>query len=132
MEAIFESLGIRTALIEPGRCVRELPVSPDLIQRLGVMHGGVISVLMDDVIGRAMNASLDMSRQVALTAHLSIDYLSPVTMGLLRVEGGIVRSGRTTAYGEASAWSITDVGAEPKLVARGSALLVLKPAGHGW
>ncbi len=107
--------------------MRELQVSPELIQRLGVMHGGVLSVLVDDCVGRAVNASLDLKKEAALTAQLSINYLSPVTMGLLRVEGRMVRAGRTTAYGEASAWIIAGEGTEPKLVARGSLLLVKKP-----
>jgi len=124
-DAIFESLGVRTAVLEDCYCARELPVTEDLIQRLGVVHGGIICAMIDDAIGRAMNVTLNLEREVALTAQLNVNFLSPVREGLLRAEGRILRRGATSAYGEADVFLVDDKG-EPSLVARSTALLIRK------
>lgn len=124
-DSFFKFIGARTVSLEGGRCVQELVLRPEHLQRLGVLHGGIVSALVDDTLGKAMNALLDFEREIALTSQLNIAYLSSCSEGTVRVEGRILHHGRTTGYGEADVRLVV-AGAEPRLIARGTALMIRK------
>ncbi|KPU99465.1 thioesterase [Variovorax paradoxus] len=83
-------LGLRLHGVEPGWCV--IKVLPD--ERLvgnpatGVVHGGVITALLDSCYGLAIFVKLDKLRPMA-TLDLRIDYLKPATPGR-EIFGGAV------------------------------------------
>jgi len=122
--SFFQFIGARTVLHEPGHVVQQVDVRPEFLQMLGVVHGGLISALIDDALGEAMNAMLDLDREIALTAQLQITFLSSADAGRLTVEARILKKGRTTGYGEATVSAHTPDG--EKIVARGNALLIRK------
>ena len=83
-------LGLRLHGVEPDWCV--IKVLPD--ERLvgnpatGVVHGGVITALLDSCYGLAIFVKLDKLRPMA-TLDLRIDYLKPATPGR-EIFGGAV------------------------------------------
>jgi len=120
----FQFINARTVLHEPGRVVQQVDVRPEFLQILGVVHGGIIAALIDDALGEAMNAMLDMSEEIALTAQLSVTFLASCREGRLTVEARIVKKGGTTGYGEATVTRSSPEG--DVMVARGNALLIRK------
>ncbi|MCB2155703.1 PaaI family thioesterase [bacterium] len=120
----FNFINARTVLHEPGHCVQQVDIKPEFLQMLGVVHGGLIAALVDDAIGEAMNAMLDLSQEIALTSQLQITYLSSCCDGRLTVEARILNRGRTTGYGEAIVSRKSPEG--EKVLARGNALLIRK------
>lgn len=120
----FNFIDARTVLHEPGHCVQQVDIKPEFLQMLGVVHGGLIAALVDDAIGEAMNATLDLSEEIALTSQLQITYLSACRDGRLTVEARILNRGRTTGYGEAIVSRKSPEGEE--VLARGNALLIRK------
>jgi acyl-CoA thioesterase len=61
----------------PGRAVVVMTVRDDMVNALGVCHGGMIFTLADTAMAYASNAA----GPVALAASASIEFLRPVTLG---------------------------------------------------
>lgn len=79
----FKAIGAELLFIDHARGVMRLPYREDLIGNVenGVLHGGVITTLMDSVCGLAVFAALERLTPIA-TLDLRIDYLRPATPGL--------------------------------------------------
>jgi len=76
------ALGLRLLDFEPGVATIELPYDPRLVgdPETGVLHGGVITTLIDSACGGAVMGALRKPRRVA-TLDLRIDYLRPAEPG---------------------------------------------------
>ncbi len=75
-------LGFEVTRIERGRAFARAPWREDLVgdPDTGVIHGGVITALLDNVCGVAIAARLTEIRAMA-TLDLRIDYMRPATKG---------------------------------------------------
>lgn len=99
-------LGLRLHEVEPDWCV--IKVLPD--ERMvgnpasGVVHGGVITALLDSCYGLAIYVKLNNLRPMA-TLDLRIDYLKPATPGR-EILGGAVcyKLGHELAFVRGSAY----------------------------
>jgi uncharacterized protein (TIGR00369 family) len=76
-------LGMIVLDVKPQECWIKVPYSADLVGNLetGVVHGGVITTLLDQCGGSAVMASLEELVSIA-TLDLRIDYMKPATAGL--------------------------------------------------
>jgi uncharacterized protein (TIGR00369 family) len=94
-------LGYRIVEVEPGRVIMDWEVPDQLLNPAGIAHGGFLVALLDDAAGLA--AASRYPRFVPqLTVQLHTDFLGPVAPGIThRVEGELVRGGRTTNLADA-------------------------------
>jgi uncharacterized protein (TIGR00369 family) len=76
------ALGIEIVEITPGEAVFRLPYDEKLVGNpdTGVLHGGVITALLDGASGSAVFAALTAMVPIA-TLDLRIDYLRPAEVG---------------------------------------------------
>jgi uncharacterized protein (TIGR00369 family) len=76
-------LGFTLESISPGEAVVRAPYRDDLIgdPDTGVMHGGVVTALLDHASGTAAFAGLGGTQALA-TLDLRLDYMRPATPGL--------------------------------------------------
>ncbi|MDQ8038602.1 MAG: PaaI family thioesterase [Pedobacter sp.] len=76
-------LGIQVVHGERGRATLMLPYKPELVgnRKTGVLHGGVITSLIDNASGLSIYSLLEQAEAIA-TLDLRIDYLRPATPGL--------------------------------------------------
>ena len=75
-------LGLRLHSVRPDWCVIKVPYDPRTIgnPESGVVHGGVITALLDSCYGLAIFVRMSKLRPMA-TLDLRIDYLKPATPG---------------------------------------------------
>jgi uncharacterized protein (TIGR00369 family) len=77
--------------LEPGRCWTELALPRRFEGWEGIIHGGILSTILDEV----MAWSLVSHDNWGVTARMSIDFRKPVTVGqAIRAEGWITESRR--------------------------------------
>lgn len=75
-------LGIEIESAQQGTAIMRLPYRERLVgnPETGVLHGGVVTTLIDTVSGLAAISALDQPRRIA-TIDLRIDYLRPASPG---------------------------------------------------
>jgi uncharacterized protein (TIGR00369 family) len=108
--------------LEPGCCWTEL-VIPDRFQGWeGVVHGGVLSTILDEV----MSWSLIERDSWGVTARLSVDFKQPVFVGRrVRAVGRVVEDRRRIV---ATAGSILDAETGTELVAAQGTFVIVNAA----
>ena len=120
-----EVLGIRFEEASGDRVVAVCPVTPDLHQPHGLLHGGVYTVLAETAA--SYGASLwfgDRGGAFGLSNHT--DFLRPVREGTLRAEATPLARGRTTQL-----WQVAISDDQDRLVAHSKVRLqnVAEPPG---
>lgn len=112
-------LGLAPALSiwRPGFVEKRWQVDPDLFHGRA-LFGGYIAAIADQVLGLAAMTVLDDEHFFG-TTNMSINYLSPVTAGELRIEGEVVRQRSKSIYVECSFYN------DAELVAKASATQVI-------
>ena len=106
---------------EPG-VVETKYIAPDHFQGYpGVLHGGIVAAILDEVSGRALMGSDATNPRFMFTAKLEVKYRKNVPMGkLLRIVG---KAGRAKSR-SAEAWAGIYDEKTNELLAEGTALLM--------
>ena len=89
-------LGIRTVEVAPARMVAEVEVRDELLNPFGTLHGGVVSALVDHVLGAVLYPHIERG-QWAATTEFKINLVAAVRSGVVRAEAAIVAMSRRTA-----------------------------------
>lgn len=89
-------LGLEVDETGQGRCLAHIAVNESLFNPHRVVHGGVLFSLADTCMGLALHSLLEKGESCA-TIELKINFLKPVTDGLLQCDTRVVRKGRTTS-----------------------------------
>ena len=90
----------------PGEVWTSLPYRPAFVgdTGTGVIHGGVVTAMLDETCGMAVQLALDGTRSIA-TLDLRIDYQKPATPGLaIRAHSVCYRVTRSIAFVRATAY----------------------------
>lgn len=81
----------------------ELPLTPVLMNRQGLPHGGMHATLLDTAMGFAGCYTGDPERaQMALTLSLTVNYLGQARGALLIAEARRTGGGKSTYFAEAT------------------------------
>ena len=99
-------LGIRMVEIAPGHCTTYIEFRPELVgdPSRGVLHGGVVTTLIDATAGAAVYTSIPQGKSLA-TLDMRIDYLKPTEPDKrLYATAELCRLTRRIAFVRASAY----------------------------
>ncbi len=94
--ALPDFLGVSFTEAGPGVLVAEMDVRPELLTPFGNLHGGVIAVLVDHVLGSVMYPVMPRGWWAATTEY-KVNNLAPVRDGRLRAEAQIVAMTKRTS-----------------------------------
>lgn len=98
-------LGADQAGAEPGRVWMSLPAGEHLYNPMCVVHGGVLSTVLDTVMACAIHSTLEAGEGYT-TIDLHVTFVRAVTAasGRLRFEGEVVHPGRRVATAQGKAF----------------------------
>ncbi len=103
--------------VERGSLTAEFTVREDETNPGGIMHGGVIAAIMDDMMGMTI-ATLD-KESFYVAVNLNVDFLRPGRLGeTITAVTEVIRDGRTMTHCECRLFN-----AEKKLLAKASSNL---------
>ncbi len=113
-------------VVESGEITIEYLVKKEHSNPTGGIHGGVVSLLMDEVIGIAV---FSMNNDYLFTSiNLSVNFLSSAKVGdTILVTAKVVRKGRKVIYVESD---ITKL--DGKVIARSSSNMTVTPVKNPW
>jgi len=98
-------LGYRLVAWERDRAVLDMPVTEAHLNRAGLLHGGVLTTLLDSASGYAGCWCPVPGRiRRTLTLTLTTNYIGQVSEGVVRVEGRKVGGGRRVFFTTAEAF----------------------------
>src|SRR6186713_2025411 len=98
--------GLQLDRAAPGEAWSSLPYRPVFVgdTGTGVLHGGVVTAMLDESCGMAVQLALDGARAIA-TLDLRIDYLKPATPGLdIKAHSVCYRVTRSIAFVRSTAY----------------------------
>lgn len=81
---------------DPDHARVRLPMRDELRQPVGLMHGGVISTLVESVCSRATALAVFADGMAAMGQSISVSFIRPVTEGAAEVHAKARHRGRTT------------------------------------
>ena len=85
--------------VEEGAMEIEYEVREDMCNPMGILHGGIASTMLDDIVGTMVYA---LGREFAFTSvNLNCDFLNPATPGdMLTAKSKVIRSGKNIIHVE--------------------------------
>lgn len=120
----LQHVGVEIESWSPGHSVVLLPIDRRHLNRSGIVHGGIYTVLCDTAGGLAgCYSEPGRPRAFAYTVSLTTNFAAKARFGRLRAEGRVQRSGKQMYF------STIEVHCDDELVAlgQGSFMLALQP-----
>lgn len=100
---------------EQGKVRLEFQAKPEFTNPIGVIHGGFLTTMLDEVMGEAIGAKLGHG-EFAPTVELKVNFIRPAQVGKLVAEGRIVYRGISLVFLEGELRTV-----DGQLIATGSA-----------
>lgn len=114
LQGVMQHLGAQLGLVAPGAVDIEMGWAQELTQQHGFLHAGVVSTALDSACGYAAFTLMAPNAEV-LTIEFKINLLAPAQGELFRMEGRVLKPGRTITVCEGRAYALR--GGEEKLIA---------------
>lgn len=112
-------LGFTLKSIEKGMAEISLPVRPEMVNPYGNLHGGMMALIMDEVIGWAV-VSLETENHYT-SLNLNVDFLYGIRQGeLLTARAKVIREGKKIIHVECHVF-----GANETLLGKASSNLIV-------
>lgn len=119
MSPFWDYIGMKEQIIEDGYAELRIDITPDLLQRRGTVHGGVLATLIDGAVGSAVRSVLS-EEEISPTVELKINYLRPAKGEYLIAKSKLYHRGGTLAVGQAEIYDSNE-----NLVAIGTATFMI-------
>lgn len=107
---------------DPDHARARIRVRDELRQPLGLLHGGVISTLVESVCSRATAIAVGDQQMMAMGQSIAVSFIRPITEGAAEVRARARHRGRSSWVWEAE---IIDEGG--RLCAMGQMTVAIRP-----
>lgn len=115
-------LGTRWIEDDPEGAVVRLDVRDDLKQPVGLVHGGVLSTLVESICSRATARAVYEDGNAAMGQSINVSFMRPVTEGTIEVTARARHRGRTTWI-----WAADVTDSEGRLCAVAQMTIAVRP-----
>ena len=122
-QGAMHTIGASLAEIGPGRVVIELAWQQALTQQHGFLHAGMIATALDSACGYAASTLMPADAGV-LTIEYKINLLAPAQGERFRMEGVVVKAGRTISVADGRAYALQE-GREKLVATMGATLMTM-------
>lgn len=117
-----ELIGTEWLSDDPDDARVRLPIRDELRQPFGLMHGGVMSTLVESVCSRATAGAVWDQGMAAMGQSIDVSFIRPVTEGAAEVRAKARHRGRTTWI-----WECEVLNDEGKLCALSRMTIAVRP-----
>ena len=107
---------------DPDHARVRLPMRDELRQVVGLLHGGVMSSLVESVCSRATALAVRGDGMMAMGQSISVNFIRPVTEGHAEVKARARHRGRTTWV-----WKAEILDADDRLCALAQMTIAVRP-----
>ena len=104
-QPVMTTFDVSMTVLEPGRCVLEMPFDGRWTQQTGVLQAGIPAVLADSAGGFA-GLSLMPPDSDVLAVEFKINFLAPAAGDTIRAEALVVKSGRTLTITQVDVYGV--------------------------
>jgi uncharacterized protein (TIGR00369 family) len=122
-QGAMHTIGATLAEIDAGRVVIALPWRQELTQQHGFLHAGIVATALDSACGYAASTLMPADAGV-LTIEYKINLLAPARGETFRMEGLVVKPGRTISVTEGRAYALHE-GREKLIATMGATLMTI-------
>lgn len=98
---VRDLVGYRSSVPDNETGVCTLEIGPQHLNRLGLLHGGFVSMLLDNGCGVAVRSVLGDIDTRAITVSLSVNFISGARSGRVTATGRVTGGGRSLKFAEA-------------------------------
>lgn len=123
LQGVMHHMGAQLGLIAPGAVDIELTWAKELTQQHGFLHAGVVSAALDSACGYAAFTLMVPEAEV-LTIEFKINLLAPAQGERFRMEGRVLKPGRTITVCEGRAYALHG-GGEKLIATMGCTLMAI-------
>ena len=123
LQGVMHHMGAQLCLIAPGAVDIELAWAKELTQQHGFLHAGVVSAALDSACGYAAFTLMVPEAEV-LTIEFKINLLAPAQGERFRMEGRVLKPGRTITVCEGRAYALHG-GGEKLIATMGCTLMAI-------
>ncbi|HET7454885.1 MAG TPA: PaaI family thioesterase [Solirubrobacterales bacterium] len=117
-----ELIGTEWLSDDPDDARVRLPLRDELRQPFGLMHGGVMSTLVESVCSKATAGAVWDEGMAAMGQSIDVSFIRPVTSGSVEVRAKARHRGRTTWI-----WECEVLNDEGKLCALSTMTIAVRP-----
>jgi len=104
--------------VDEGKLTIEFKIRPEMANPMGYVHGGIFSLIIDEIIGATI-FTLNL-KNYFVTINLNVDYFANIKIGeLVIAKSSIIRQGKNIINAECKIFN-----SENKLLAKGSSNLI--------
>jgi uncharacterized protein (TIGR00369 family) len=107
---------------DPDHARVRVPMRDELRQPFGLLHGGVMSSLIESVCSRATFLAVAGEDKVAMGQSIAVNFVRPITAGAAEVRARARHRGRTTWV-----WEAEVVDADERLCAQAQMTIAVRP-----
>jgi uncharacterized protein (TIGR00369 family) len=122
-QGAMHTIGAALGEIAPGRVVITLPWRQELTQQHGFLHAGIVATALDSACGYAGSTLMPADAGV-LTIEYKINLLAPARGDSFRMEGVVLKPGRTISVTEGRAYALHE-GREKLIATMGATLMTI-------
>jgi 1,4-dihydroxy-2-naphthoyl-CoA hydrolase len=115
-------LGTEWLCDDPDDARARVPIRDDLRQPFGLMHGGVLSSLVESVCSRSTALAVFEDGMAAMGQSISVNFVRPITAGHVEARARARHRGRTTWV-----WEAEVLDAQERLCATAQMTIAIRP-----